>query len=404
MYAKASGSYAKGSTECTANAKEIYAYLAARGWTLNAVAGVLGNIWAESGMNPWRWQDDIVRATTGSPWYDIGYGFFQITNAGIYINMAQAKAHEYYGPNFSNKTGKSTDGITQLYVVDNNLYGGYIMKSSYPLSFSAFKASTASPSYLAAAWLVNFERPQDQSDAVKVYRGDLANYFYNLLSGSDPDPDPTPTPDPDPDPSYGDEYLVTVGHTGNGTVTVSPSKFAKAGSTVNITVQANGDDSFENYTVMFPSGLYVALMGLGVYSFTMPDNDVFIMFRFTGSGYSHTKPLVVTAYQNVNARIEYDTQDGGTVVQNIKQNLDINESKEYIYNIGITDPVRIYVDKDVSVFVTSDYVGTFTVGDENIFFYMPDTQVELTIFGLPPDKKKHKSSIYYIPWWKKYGL
>lgn len=34
------------------NARYIWAYLQAKGWTLNAVAGVLGNMQSESSINP----------------------------------------------------------------------------------------------------------------------------------------------------------------------------------------------------------------------------------------------------------------------------------------------------------------------------------------------------------------
>lgn len=39
-------------TEMDNNAREIYTIMAADGWTLNAIAAMLGNMWRESGVNP----------------------------------------------------------------------------------------------------------------------------------------------------------------------------------------------------------------------------------------------------------------------------------------------------------------------------------------------------------------
>lgn len=66
-YAKAAGAYSRTSDEAIANAKEIYGILSGLGWSLNAVCGMLGNMGAESGYNPFRWQSDNVQLSTGSP-------------------------------------------------------------------------------------------------------------------------------------------------------------------------------------------------------------------------------------------------------------------------------------------------------------------------------------------------
>ncbi|MDT3429178.1 peptidoglycan hydrolase-like protein with peptidoglycan-binding domain [Paenibacillus forsythiae] len=56
-----------------ANVLYIYNYMTAKGWTKNAIAGLLGNIEQESGFNPGAWQ---VRHRTGA-----GYGLVQWTPA-----------------------------------------------------------------------------------------------------------------------------------------------------------------------------------------------------------------------------------------------------------------------------------------------------------------------------------
>lgn len=189
-HVKATGAYSIDSTEGTENAKMIVDVLTARGWTLNAICGVLGNIQNESGMNPWRWQSDVVRSTSESPWEHIGYGLLQYTPAGKYINTSQSLTG--YGPNFSDKAGLSTDGEAQLIYMDEQ--EGYYSTDSYPLSYAEFKASTQSAGYLAEVWLYNYERPSaSEAESSKASRIADANTWYSKLTGYTPSPTPTPT-------------------------------------------------------------------------------------------------------------------------------------------------------------------------------------------------------------------
>ena len=41
--------------EMESNAKEIYTYLSDKGWTINAISGMLGNMQRESTINPGLW-------------------------------------------------------------------------------------------------------------------------------------------------------------------------------------------------------------------------------------------------------------------------------------------------------------------------------------------------------------
>ena len=188
-HAKAKGAYAEASSEAKDNALEIYGILAARGWTINAVCGLLGNMGHESGYNPWRWQSDRLGASTGSPWTNKGYGLVQFTPASKYINNARGISG--YGPNFSDKTGLASDGYAQIIYVDEN--ADYYATSTYPLSYAEFKASTENPAYLASAWLYNYERPADPA-ATEQARQTSANFWYQVLSGETPPPDPGPPP------------------------------------------------------------------------------------------------------------------------------------------------------------------------------------------------------------------
>lgn len=190
--AKIRGGYIRTSIEAVENANMIYALLNGKGWTLNAVCGLLGNMGAESGYNPWRWQSDRVGLSTGSPWTNKGYGFTQFTPGGKYINSPDAKSAPGYAPNFSDKSGSPSDGYAQIIFVD--AHADYYQTSEYPESYADFKTSMETPQYLAKAWLYNYERPADP-EATEEARAENAEYWYTVLSGGPP-PDPPDPPGP----------------------------------------------------------------------------------------------------------------------------------------------------------------------------------------------------------------
>ena len=191
---KAQWGYLRESNEAKQNAVMCWAVLGAQRWTLNAVCAIWGNIEAESGFNPWRWQGENVQSTNspmigypGGP-NTIGYGLFQFDPAGKYI---RGGGNEYpgFGPNYSDRQGSLYDGTAQLLFVDDNATDpnvGYIPTASYPISFADFKVSTANPGDLAKAWLLNFERPADQSSGVQDYRASLALWWWDFLSQGQP--------------------------------------------------------------------------------------------------------------------------------------------------------------------------------------------------------------------------
>lgn len=186
-HVKEKGGYSNESAEAYDNASLIYDILSGYGWTVNAVAGLLGNVCIESGLNPWRWQNDSVGASTGTPWRSRGYGLVQFTPASKYIDDSRAKSFDGYGPNFSDKQGNANDGDAQLEFVDR--YADYAKTDAYPLTYSQYKASEESADYLAEAWLYNYERPKDPSASI-AERKRNALYWYEVLSGETPTPHP----------------------------------------------------------------------------------------------------------------------------------------------------------------------------------------------------------------------
>lgn len=144
------------------NAKYIWQSLKAKGWSENAIAGLLGNTHVESSHNPGIWEG--LQAGNMSR----GFGLVQWTPASGFHNWA-------------NNLGLSPTSMdTQLKAIDEDVLRGWIPTSSYNLSFSEFKKSTQSPEWLAQAYLRNFERPAVQYQPA---RSTHARYWYNQLKG-----------------------------------------------------------------------------------------------------------------------------------------------------------------------------------------------------------------------------
>lgn len=179
-YAKEYGGYARDSKEAFENARSIWGVVKSYGGTLQATCGMLGNMGSESAYNPWRWQGDVI----GSPSSGMGYGLFQFTPAGKYINSGVAQSNSSYAPNYLGHRGQAVDGESQIrFTIDTE---GYYATNAYPLSFREFLTSTAQPSYLASAWLYNYERPANPA-ATEAQRRSDANWWYERLTGETPD-------------------------------------------------------------------------------------------------------------------------------------------------------------------------------------------------------------------------
>lgn len=185
-YAKNFQGYFKESGEAVNNANMIYQVLAGRGWTLNAVSALLGNMEYESGYNPWRWENDIIRQPSNTE--RKGYGLTQFTPSGKYILDPRAQILTGFNPNYYGHNGDPSDGNAQMLFVDQ--YADYYPTTAYPMTYAQFKASTDTPEYLAAVWLYNYERPADPNP---YQRGQIARYWYDFLSNEPPPPEP-PTP------------------------------------------------------------------------------------------------------------------------------------------------------------------------------------------------------------------
>lgn len=118
--AKPAGGYTIQSTEGTNNIYKTYDFLHPLGYDKQCVIGILGNVAAESGLNPWRWQGDTVT-------YSDGYGLVQFTPASDYINLSGIPNH---APNLSvsqtTAGADPDDAKAQLYVFDHDTLGKWV--------------------------------------------------------------------------------------------------------------------------------------------------------------------------------------------------------------------------------------------------------------------------------------
>lgn len=245
-HAKNVGGYSIGDTEANENCVEIYNYLNALGYTLEAVCAVIGNINRECGFNPWQWETWYgynSRITTSNYKYQSGgYGLMQFTpypptpypNTQPYVDSSIARANSYYAPNFYDRPGSPSDGNAQLYFMDYQIftqqprewfaqspgsgqYNAYLNALAnigidytrfYNMTGTQFKnGSGPDPNivYNKTDWVGAFAtcylRPtstylaRDWNVMINAY-----DYYYNYLSGIPPTPPDPPIP-PGPTPT-----------------------------------------------------------------------------------------------------------------------------------------------------------------------------------------------------------
>jgi hypothetical protein len=157
--------------EMTVNAQYILDYLTPKGWTKNAICGMLGNMQSESTINPAIWQ------SLDSGNLDGGFGLVQWTPASKYIDWANANGLPY--------EEMDSNLARILYEVENN-----IQWINGNMTFKEFTTSTDTPYNLAMNFLSSYERPANPD---QPNRGNQAQYWFDNLDGNG-SVTPTPTP------------------------------------------------------------------------------------------------------------------------------------------------------------------------------------------------------------------
>lgn len=158
-----SGNYYLSLSQMKENAQYILDYLINKGWTKNAVCGMLGNMQRESTINPGIWQN-LDEGNTS-----LGFGLVQWTPASKYINWCTEQGLNY--------TEMDSNLKRILWELENGEQ--YYATDSYPESFSEFTKSTKSVTYLASCFLHNYERAGVSAESE---RQENATYWYNNLT------------------------------------------------------------------------------------------------------------------------------------------------------------------------------------------------------------------------------
>lgn len=163
-------------SEMEHNAKLVWQYFGSRGWTLNAVCAMLGNMETESTINPGIWES--LSAYSG------GYGLVQWTPYTKYANWA--------GGGWQNNGNMECERI--IWEKDNGeqwFSNPAVTPSSPPISFKEFSTSTLPVETLANYFLWYYEHPGNPN---QPNRAEQALYWYEFLKDTSPGtPSPTPT-------------------------------------------------------------------------------------------------------------------------------------------------------------------------------------------------------------------
>lgn len=138
-------------------------------WSPEAVAAMLGNMVAESTINPGRWQNGYVPEYPDTSDEETGYGLVQWTPFSKYRDWA--------GDDWQDNGEKETKRI--VWEMEN---GAQWMSLSQfnDMSFRDFAASELEPEYLANVFLRSYERPADP-DGTQQTREKWARYWYESV-------------------------------------------------------------------------------------------------------------------------------------------------------------------------------------------------------------------------------
>lgn len=142
-----------------------YTFIRDYRWTPQAVAGMLGNMQAESTINPSRWQND-KKPETDEEKKTTGYGLVQWTPYTKYSDWA--------GNGWEGNGYKECERIQ--YECNNGLQ--WDATSTYNFSFKSYSKMYNTPTYMADAFLKNYERPENLNQPV---RGQYAEQWFKYI-------------------------------------------------------------------------------------------------------------------------------------------------------------------------------------------------------------------------------
>lgn len=171
-------------SEMENNARMVWNYFGSRGWSLNAVSAMLGNMETESTINPGIWEslesdyDAYFDAHGRYP----GYGLVQWTPF--------TKYSEWAGAGWQDNGNKECERI--LYEVDKGeqwFQNPNAPIVNPPITFKEFTTSLLDVEILANYFLWYYEHPAVTEQPA---RGEQAIKWYNFLYGTTPTPPDIP--------------------------------------------------------------------------------------------------------------------------------------------------------------------------------------------------------------------
>ena len=179
-YADTNNFYGLTESQKIANAEYIYTYLSDKGWSSQAICGLLGNIEQESCLNPAAWQNNYKDL-------DNGYGLIQWTPALKLCNQVGLTTIESI-----DDAAKNPEELIRIqldFIISScqpgrgewlpgmgvNSYG-----SPYEMSFEDFTVSENAPGELALVFHGHYERSKDNEER-KNNRVNYANKWSDYF-------------------------------------------------------------------------------------------------------------------------------------------------------------------------------------------------------------------------------
>ena len=161
------------------NAQEFYLEMHSKGYSLNSICAMLGNIQLESAINPTQKELPTSQWTNQK-----GFGLCQWTPAQSLFDYCEVRGLSF------------TDGTAQcIYLNDTgSLYWGnsqnpYAPSVSPPITWSDFTVSELSLDTLTDYFMYYYEKPNyEQSQLTKEERRNNASQWYDFLSENPPTP------------------------------------------------------------------------------------------------------------------------------------------------------------------------------------------------------------------------